>query len=367
MTVRTPAARPSTGRADLETVVATRARRAGPGHRRPGPPRRGGPRLAAELSATAALIELARSSAAGRTHARSRSSRPAAAAAAPPGPRDWRPPPEGAAPDAVIVLGDVGLRARRAGRGCCRGRAARGIAPDAPAAHGRAAAAPGGRRATRAARARWRQLARLALPVRPARRAPFNAARGPPAVVLQASGERGPAAGAPCRGGPAARLRPRGAAHGHALDNGPATCRGRPEAPTSSCSARSCPPWVVRLLVGALLLAAAARRGRRRGPRAAAQGARRRRGCGGSLALAVPFAAPPRWRGSWASTGLLRPAPPGAVPRRARRRRRRRACAIVAAGLRARLRWPAARCSRALAARGRPGGARRRGAALALV
>ena len=172
----------------------------------------GSPALA-ELSGTAALLELARvfktrelrttlvlvSTSGGSAGAR--------------GARDFaRRPPDGPV-DAVIVLGDIAGRdaAQAVGRAVVQRRAG---GADRPPPHARDRGAARDGRAGRAARARSAQWARRALPLTVSEQG--EAARaGLPAVLLSASGERGPGRGRDGVGEPAGRVRPGGAARGH--------------------------------------------------------------------------------------------------------------------------------------------------------
>ncbi|MDX6639671.1 MAG: hypothetical protein QOF12_682 [Solirubrobacteraceae bacterium] len=238
------------GERDLETVVATRLGRPGPGivviaHRDAA-----GRGAQAELSGTAALLELARVFS-GRSTRRtltlvstSGGSGGAAGAAQLAGALPTGDPH----PDAVLVLGDVAsLHARHpwvqpwsTGASLAPVQLRRTV----ETALRQEAGGDGGARAIT-------QLARLAFPFGLGEEAPFNDA-GIPAVELQASGERGPPASAPVS---AARLRGfgRGALRAiDALDAGPGL-RDGPSAQVLVLN-KVLPPWVVRLLVGVLLL-----------------------------------------------------------------------------------------------------------------
>ena len=298
------------GETTLETVIATRLGAPGPGivvlaHRDAA-----GPSAEAELSGTAALIELARVFG-GRSTTRtltlvstSGGSGGAAGAAdlagnLPPGDRE---------PDAVLVLGD--LASRQAGRPW--------VLPWSDGAE----LAPVRLRRTVEAALRQEtgedpgqpraldQLARLAFPFAQTEEGAFNAA-GVPAVTIQAGPERGPDPGAAVS---SERLRDLGRAALRsidALDNGP-TLEERPSAEVV-LAGKVLPGWVMRLLVGLLLLPVVvaaidgvARVRRRRAPVAV--------WLRWLAALAVPFAAALFAARLLGATGVLAEAPRAAVP-----------------------------------------------------
>lgn len=309
VTVRHTRGQTIDGQRALETVVATRLGQPGPGivvlaHRDAA-----GGGAAAELSGTAALMELARVYG-GRTTKRtltlvstSGGSGGAAGAAQLAGAL-----PEGDKhPNAVLVLGDVASEhARRpwvlpwsTGPRLAPVRLRRTLEQALRQDTGEE---PGGVRPVA-------QLARLALPFGIGEEAPLNAA-GVAAVELQASGERGPAAGAPIS---EARLRGFGRAALRAvtaLDEGP-DLREVPGA-TVVVLDKVLPPWVMRLLVGMLLapLLLATVDGVAR--------VRRRKGLIAPwlrwlVGLALPFAAAAAVARLMGLAGLFGPVP-GAVP-----------------------------------------------------
>ena len=215
-------------------------------------------------------------------------------------------------------------------------RRVRAAAPLALAAHGRGRGAARGRAAPRAARGRSRQWARRALPLTVSEQGAIGGA-GLPAVLLSASGERGPAPGEPVSQRTARRVRSRRAACAE-RDRPPARSARRRE--PGSSPGRSgivtmrnvLPDWAVRLLVGALLLPALlaaldaffrARRRRLPVDRAGRCGSPRprlplvaRAGCGCRL-LGL--------------TGALHAPPAPVPPRRRPARRRRTSLALVSA------------------------------------
>ncbi len=215
--------------------------------------------------------------------------------------------------DAVLVLGDLaGERVRRPFvSGWSNGTS---VAPlqlrrtVEAAVRGEAGTNPGGWRAP----AQW---ARLAFPFTPAGQGPWIDA-GVPAVLLSVSGERGPRAGdrtVPGRLGAFGRAALRSVL---ALDATPAIDR-RPERSIVTMR-KVLPGWAVRLLVGALLLAPVltavdgfARARRRRRPVVP--------WLGWVGATALPFLVAAAFAALLGVTGLIvatprQPPPPGAVP-----------------------------------------------------
>jgi hypothetical protein len=182
------------------------------------------------------------------------------------------------------------------------------------------------------------QLAHLALPLTLGSQGPL-AAREMPAVLVQASGERGPAAATPVG---AARLALFGRAvlsALYALDAGPDVGGAQTDVPIQH---KLLPGWTARLLVGALLLApllvaidALARLRRRR--------ERVGRWLAWTLACALPFLATALFARLLGLTGVLAapagPVPPGALPAGASGPEAVLALALVAAL--AWLTWPA--------------------------
>jgi hypothetical protein len=295
------------GERDVTTVMATRPGQPGPGlvvvaHRdaAQGPAR-------AELSGTAALLELARVTGDGRlrrtvtfvsTSGGSGGSAGAAAAI-----RELPRPV-----DAVLVLGDLASRDVAkpfvVGWSNGLGQAPLRLTRTVQAAVRRETGSePGGSRASA-------QLVRLAFPVTLGEQGPLLAA-GLPAVLLSASGERGPEAGAPVRqrlleefGRSALRAM-------FALDNGPPIAEG-PEAYLVT-QRKVLPGWAVRVLVASLLLPVwlaaidgLARVRRRREPVGA--------GLRWVLAGALPFALAGAFTVLLALVGLLPAAPRALVP-----------------------------------------------------
>jgi hypothetical protein len=250
VTTRTAEARTIDGKQTLTTVTGTRTGVPGPGivvvaHRDAA-----GHGAEAELSGTAALDELVQVYA-GRSTRRtltlvSTSGGSGGAASAADLAGRLRPA------DTVLVLGDLASKRLRKpwvlpwseGSRLAPVRLRRTLESAVRAETGQD---PGAPRATT-------QLARLAFPFALGEEGRFNE-RGIPAVALQASGERGPAAGAPVS---AARLRVFGRAALRtiaALDKGP-PLRAAPSAEVVTMR-KLLPEWSVRLLVGALLLPAA--------------------------------------------------------------------------------------------------------------
>lgn len=251
VTVRNVSGDTIDGESDLETVVATRLGRPGPGimvlaHRDAA-----GRPAEAELSGTAALLELARVFGGRRTTRTltlvSTSGGSGGAAAAAQLAADM--PRDDPRPSAVLVLGDLASSSVRrpwvlpwsASAELAPVRLRRTVETALKLETG---AEPGQPRAIA-------QLARLAFPFALTEQAPFNAV-GIPAVAIQASAERGPPAGAAVS---TDRLRGFGRAALRtidALDNNPAFT----EAPSTDIVVldKVLPGWVARLLVGVLLL-----------------------------------------------------------------------------------------------------------------
>jgi hypothetical protein len=300
------------GPQDLTTVVASRPGRPGPGlvvvaHRDAvaGPAQ-------AELSGTAALVQLARVAAAGRLRRTITFVSTSGASGGLAGAREavrHLPRPV----DAVLVLGDLASRGVRKpwvtsasnGGGSAPLRLSRTVESAVRATTGQD---PGGARAP----AQW---ARLALPMTLGEQGAFGEA-GLPAVLLSASGERPPPAGA-------ATSEKRLTAFGRAalravfaLDNGPDVVAGPRDVLVTQ--RKILPRWAVTLLVGAALLPfwlavgdGAARARRRRLPVAA--GVRR------TLVSALLFALVLGFAYVLGLVGMLparpgAPAPAGAVP-----------------------------------------------------
>ncbi len=295
------------GERELTTVVATRPGRPGPGlvvvaHRDAA----GAPALA-ELSGTAALLELARVSAAGRlrrtvsfvsTSGGSGGLEGARAAAR----RLGRPV------DAVLVLGDLASRTVHKpwvvgwsnGAGTAPQRLRRTLEAAVRTETGQD---PGGPRA----RAQW---ARLALPMTVSEQGAFGEA-GLGSVLLSATGELPPAAGAPVD---ERRLTVFGRAALRtifALDNGPDVASG-PE-PLLITQRKVLPSWAVRGLIGAALfpvwlavLDGLARVRRRKLPVGA--------GVRWVLVAALPFALTAAFTLLLGRLGLIGERPPAPVP-----------------------------------------------------
>jgi hypothetical protein len=260
----------------------------------------------AELSGTAALLELARVAGDGRLQRNITFVSTTGGSGGLAGARRLAQQ-LGARADAVIVLGDLaGRRPRRPfvvgwsnGRGQVPLRLRRTLEAAVRSEAGTDGGAP--RTAT--------QWARLALPVTVGEQGPFGRA-GQPAVLLSVSGERPPAADvavSPRR----LQLFGRAALRAiYALDEGPDLA----ESPRADLVTRSkvVPGWAIRLLVGALLLAPLL---------AAVDGfARaRRRGVAvepwlrWTVATALPFLFGCIFARILAAAGLLAPAPPSPI------------------------------------------------------
>ncbi len=302
-------ARTIDGQRTLLTVAATRLGQPGPGlvvvaHRDAA-----GRTAAAELSGTAALLELARVFGGRQTKRTLTLVSTSGGSGGAAGARELAGalPPENRSPDAVLVLGDLASARIRKPWVMPWSSAAR-LAPNRlrrsveAAVRSETGQEAGGVHA-------GTQFARLAFPFALGEEGPLNAA-GLPAVLLQASGQRGPGAGAPVS---AAHLRVFGRAALRsidALDNGPDVSSG----PSARIAMRNkvLPPWVVRMLVAALLLPALlagvdgfARARRRHAPVAA--------WLRWLVVLAVPLVAVAALARFMGATGLLGAAPRGAV------------------------------------------------------
>jgi len=295
------------GKRDITTVLATRPGQPGPGlvvlaHRdaADGPAR-------AQLSATAALLELARVTGDGRlrrtvtfvsTSGGSGGSAGAAAAV-----RELPRPV-----DAVLVLGALGSRdiAKPFVVGWSNGveQAPLRLTRTVQAAVRRETGSePGGPRASS-------QLVRLALPATLGEQGPLLAA-GLPAVLLSAAGERGPVADAPVVRGRLAAFGRSALRAMFALDNGPPIADE--PGPFLVTQRKVLPDWAVRVLVGSLLLPVwvaavdgLARVRRRRQPVGP--------GLRWVLASALPFALAGAFTVLLALVGLLPAAPQAPVP-----------------------------------------------------
>jgi hypothetical protein len=236
------------GERDLIDVVATR-----PGV--PGPPLvvvahrdAAKPGSKAELSATAALLELARVAADGRLRRTITFISTSGGSGGFAGAREEARRMEGRA-DAVLVLGGVGGAATRRpfvvslsnGRGQAPVQLQRTVQAAVRAEVGTDAGAP-------RALTQW---LRMAVPVTISEQGPFLRA-GQPAVLLSASGERPPAADEPIRDGRMLRFGRASLRVLYALDN----FRDLAQPPRDDLVIRGkvLPGWAVRLLVGSLLL-----------------------------------------------------------------------------------------------------------------
>lgn len=239
------------GKRDLVNVVATR-----PGA--PGPPivvvahrDAAKPGSKAELSATAALLELARVAADGRLRRTITFISTTGGSGGFAGAREEarRIGPTHPRADAVLVLGAVGGASTRRpfvvsfsnGQGQAPIQLQRTVQAAVRAEVGTDAGAP---------RA-WTQWLRMAVPVTISEQGPFLRA-GQPAVLLSASGERPPAADDPIRDGRMLRFGRASLRVLYALDN----FRDLAQPPRSDLVIRGkvLPAWAVRLLVGSLLL-----------------------------------------------------------------------------------------------------------------
>lgn len=298
------------GRQDLVNVIATRPGRPGPGlvvvaHRDAV-----GRKAKAELSGTAALITLARIAGSGRLRrsitfvSTSGGSGGAAGARAAVEKLQTRP-------DAVIVLGDMASERTHkpyvvpfsAGRGQAPVQLRRTVEAAARAEVG---TDPGGFRAAQ-------QWARQAFPLTISEQGAFGRA-GLPAVLLSASGERGPAADAPITRGRLQAFGRTALRAVFALDNGP-TIAEEPRQMLQTAR-KILSGNAIRLLGGALMLPVLlvavdglARARRRREPVG--------RHMAWVLATALPFALTGGSALLLVLTGLIDPAPPMAIPARA--------------------------------------------------
>lgn len=310
VSVRNISGRTIDGERDLETVVATRLGTPGPGivvvaHRDAA-----GSPAEAELSGTAALLELARVFGGRRTKrtltlvSTSGGSGGAAGAAGLAG----NLPKGDRHPDAVLVLGDMASAQIRRPWVLPWSSGAR-LAPVQlrrtveAALKQEVGSDPGAPRVVA-------QVARLAFPFAQGEEGPFNA-EGVGAVEIQASGERGPGPGAPVSSERLSRFGRAALRTIDALDNGPTL----DDAPSTEVVVfnKVLPPWVMRLMVGVLLLPmlvvavdGLARVRRRKAPVAV--------WLRWLLGLAFPFAVTLLVARLMGVTGLLGHAPNGAVP-----------------------------------------------------
>lgn len=308
--VRNVSGRTIDGKADLETVVATRLGQPGPGIMVVAHRDAAGQPAEAALSGTATLLEL------GRLFAGRRTQRTLTLVSTSGGSGGLAGAAEVASnmpggdprPDAVIVLGDVAsanptrpyVQPWSDGAELAPQQLRRTVEAALKLETGREPGQPGP----------VTQLARLAFPFALTEQAPFDAA-GLSAVAVQASGERGPGPGDAVS---ATMLR--GFGRGvlrtiNALDQAP-TLSGRPVAEVVVLD-KVLPSWVARLLVGVLLLPmlVAAIDGLAR--------VRRRRSAVAVwlrwlAALAFPFLAAGIVARLLGVTGLIDAAPPAAVP-----------------------------------------------------
>jgi hypothetical protein len=249
--VRNISGRTIDGTRDLETVVATRLGDPGPGivvvaHRDAA-----APSSQAELSGTAALLELARIFAGRQTKRTLTLVSTSGGSGGLAGASDLaQNMPDGdRQPDAVIVLGDMASTRTRQPWVAPWSDAAR-LAPVRLRRTAEAGLPPAPGR-VRPGALGVDQFARQAFPFALGEEAPFNAA-GIPAVTISATGDRGPAAGAAVS---ADRMRGFGRAALRtidALDNN-ALLSDVPNGDVVVLN-KLLPAWVVRLLVGVLLL-----------------------------------------------------------------------------------------------------------------
>jgi hypothetical protein len=303
------------GERRLTTVIARQAGAPGPGlvvvaHRDAA-----GRGAKAELSGTAAMLELARVVADGRLRRTitfvSTSGGSGGAAGAADLVRRLQGPT-----DAVLVLGDLsGAQARRpfvVGWSNAEGVASLRLRRTVEAAvRTEAGTDPGGPHA-------WSQWVRLAFPATVSEQGPLVAA-GLPAVLMSVSGERAPAPGTPVS---SRRLQAFGRAALRtviALDNGP-SLEGPSALPSTDLVVvrKVVPAWAIRLLIGALLLPPVlvtvdglARARRRRAPVG--------RWVAWQAAAAVALLAAFAFTRLLGLTGLISaappaPAPPGSIP-----------------------------------------------------
>ncbi len=237
------------GKRDLVNVVAVRPGAPGPGivvvaHRDAA-----GREARAELSGTAALLELARVAGEARLQRTITFVSTTGGSGGAAGAREAARELKRTRPAAVLVLGDIANeRVRKpfvVGWSNGRGQAPLRLRRTVEAAvREEAATDPGGPRAA----AQW---ARLAAPLTVGEQGALGR-EGLPAVLIQVSGERGPAPGDATAPG---RLEAFGRAALrtiYAIDKGPVA----PERPRAAIVTQNkvLPPWAVRLLVGMLLL-----------------------------------------------------------------------------------------------------------------
>jgi hypothetical protein len=298
------------GTRNLVDVVATRPGEPGPGivvvaHRDaatgPGRPAK------ADLSATAALLELARLGADGRLRRTVTFISTSGGSGGFAGAREEARRLGGRA-DAVLVLGDVAsARVRRPfvtvfsdGRGQAPIQLQRTVQAAVRAEVGSDAGAARGPT----------QWLRMAVPVTIGEQGPFLRA-GQPTVLLSASGERPPAADAPLRAGRMLSFGRAALRVLYALD----TARDLAQPPRDDLVVRGkvLPGWAVRLLVGTLLLPPllvgvdALARLRRRGSPLGAWGV-------WTLSCALPFLMACMFAVILAAVGLISVAPPAPIP-----------------------------------------------------
>src|SRR4051812_4739821 len=296
------------GKRTLTTVLARQVGEPGPelvvvAHRDAAKP---GSR--AELSGTAAMLELARIVAGGRLRRTVTFVSTSGGSGGAAGARDLVKRLSGNRIDAVLVLGDVGSRDPRRpltvswSDGSTLGPLRLKRTVD-QAVRNEVATDPG-------APGLVTQWTRLAFPGTPGEQGPLIA-KGLPTVLLSASGERPPAASTPVD---ANRVEAYGRAALRtlvALDEGP-YLRARPTRDVVTLR-KVLPPWAVRLLIGALLLAPLlvtidgfARARRRRHPVSP--------WLGWIAAAAAPFALAAALATVLGITGLLTATPPAPVP-----------------------------------------------------
>jgi hypothetical protein len=260
----------------------------------------------AELSGTAALLELARVFAARETQRTIVLVSTSGGSGADAGAADFAAHSRGPF-DAAIVLGDLAAAHERQsvvvpysdGLGSAPAILQRTVGDAIARETGSQPAAP----------STLAQLAHLALPFTVGEQGPLNQA-GLPAVLIQASGERGPAA---TEAVSQEHLEALGRAALSAVD----ALDGAPDiaAPQSSLliQRKAFPAWALRLLVAALLLAPlivavdGLARVRRRGLHAG-------RATVWTLACAVPFAACALFARLLGASGILHAAPPAPLP-----------------------------------------------------
>lgn len=263
----------------------------------------------AELSGTAALVELGRVLAAAdvrRTITLVSTSGGSGGAA---GARALAGELGGAPIDAVLVLGDM-ASARPHKPWVVSYSDGGGVAPLQLTRTVQDAVASGAGSDSGAPRA-VTQWARMALPLTIGEQGELAAA-GLPAVLLSASGEHTPAADAPVAQDTLQRFGRAALRAVQALDAGPDVSRGQTNVIVTQ--RKVLPAWSVRLLVAALLLPALlvaldgfARLRRRREPVA--------RGIGWVIAAAAPFLVALAFVFALAKTGLLAASPPAPVPK----------------------------------------------------